>query len=202
MADYNRRFAREPLTQHDAHRPLLAHEDLTRVFTWQEDRRLTDNLTLHYKRVMYIVEASAAAEAARGKRVAVIEAEDGTVRLEYRGQQLAARAFPKDARVSQAAVVENKLLSGALLAIQTKQRERDARALEDRKLTLREEDLFRKSLGKAGLEHRRSREPEKAVPPHPLLGRALAWAEDLAAAEEAKPRRASRAAQGLTSARR
>jgi hypothetical protein len=73
------------------------------LFTWQEERRLTDNLTLHYKRVMYIVEACAAAEAARGKRVAVIETEDGAVRVEFRGEPLAARAFPKDARVSQAA---------------------------------------------------------------------------------------------------
>lgn len=40
----------------DAHRPLLPHENLSRVLTWQEGRRLTDNLTLHYKRVMYIME--------------------------------------------------------------------------------------------------------------------------------------------------
>ncbi len=69
MADFNRRFAREPLNPHDKHRPLLSHEDLMRVFTWQEERRLTDNLTLHYKRVMCIVESSEAAESARKARV-------------------------------------------------------------------------------------------------------------------------------------
>jgi hypothetical protein len=30
---YNRRFAREPRSAHDAHRPPLAHEKLERVFT-------------------------------------------------------------------------------------------------------------------------------------------------------------------------
>ena len=56
MADYNRRFAREPQSSHDAHRSMLAHEQLERVFTWQEERRVTENLTLHYKRVMYLLE--------------------------------------------------------------------------------------------------------------------------------------------------
>jgi hypothetical protein len=46
MADYNRRFAREPQSAYDAHRPLLPHETLDRVFTWQEERRVTQNLTL------------------------------------------------------------------------------------------------------------------------------------------------------------
>jgi hypothetical protein len=41
MEDYNRRFGREPQSTHDAHRSLLPHEKLDRVFTWQEERRLT-----------------------------------------------------------------------------------------------------------------------------------------------------------------
>jgi hypothetical protein len=90
-------------------------------------------------------------------RVAVIESEDGAVRFEYRGEPLVARAFPKDARVDQAAVVDNKLLSGALLAIQAKQRERDEDRSKQRKMTLREEDNLLKDRGEAGLETRRSK---------------------------------------------
>ena len=56
IATYNRRFARAPRNPHDAHRPVGGHIDLERVFTWQEQRRLTGNLTLHYKRVMYVVD--------------------------------------------------------------------------------------------------------------------------------------------------
>jgi hypothetical protein len=198
MADYNRRFAREPLNGHDAHRPLRAHENLARVFTWQEERRLTDNLTLHYKRVMYIVEPSATADAARGKRVDVIESEDGAVYLEFRGESLVARAFPKDARVSQAAVVDNKALAGALLDIQAKQRERDQSLLNRRKLTLRDEDHLRKKLGEGGLEHRRAKRTRSArgvedtsAASNPILAHALAWARQLSAAQPA-PARGSR----------
>jgi hypothetical protein len=155
MVDYNRRFAREALNPRDAHRPLLAHDRLTRVFTWQEERRLTDNLTLHYKRVLYVIEPGSVAEAARGKRVTVVESADGDVQFEYRGERLQARAFPKDARVAQAAIVENKILGAALTDIQRQQQERDANTLATKRLTLREEDLMRQAMGEPGLPTRR-----------------------------------------------
>jgi hypothetical protein len=52
----NHRFAREPRSPHDAHRPVRADEDLDVIFTWPEERKLSKNLTLHYKRVTYLVE--------------------------------------------------------------------------------------------------------------------------------------------------
>jgi hypothetical protein len=63
--DYNRRFACIPRQARDAHRALLAHDDLSRVFTLQEDRRLTDNLTLRCKRVLFVVDSTPASEKAR-----------------------------------------------------------------------------------------------------------------------------------------
>ena len=56
MEDYNRRFARAPANSHDAHRPLQDGEDLSFIFTWQEDRTLSRNLTVHFKSVTYLVE--------------------------------------------------------------------------------------------------------------------------------------------------
>ena len=50
QADYNERFGREPLSTHDAHRPVREDEDLERIFTWQEERKLSKNRTRHYKR--------------------------------------------------------------------------------------------------------------------------------------------------------
>src|SRR3954471_11338975 len=50
MADYNRRFERTAKNGHDAHRPLQGDEDLSRVFTWQEERRMSRNLVVHFKR--------------------------------------------------------------------------------------------------------------------------------------------------------
>jgi hypothetical protein len=86
---------------------MLPQENLGRIFSWQEERRLTGALTLHYKRVMYVIEPSPAAEAARGKRVLVREDDGGQVFIEYHGATLPARAFPKDARVQQSAIVDN-----------------------------------------------------------------------------------------------
>jgi transposase len=164
MLDYNRRFARQPQNPHDAHRPMLPQENLERVFSWQEERRLTGALTLHYKRVMYVIEPSPAAEAARGKRVLVREDDGGQVFIEYRGATLAARAFPKDARVHQSAIVDNKLLGHTLTIIQAMQRQRDENTLRAARLTLRDEDLMRQAMGQVGLPHRRAKKIRAPAP--------------------------------------
>ena len=54
------------------------------------------------------------------------ETEDGPVVIEHNGVALPARAFVKDARVTQGDMVNNKALSVALQEIPRRQRERDA----------------------------------------------------------------------------
>jgi hypothetical protein len=144
---YNRKFARVPKSSRDAHLPLLPHDDLGRAFSWQERWRLTNNLTLHYKRVLYVIDPSPTADRARGKRVDVRELEDGTVHIEYRGAELSARAFAKDAHVNPGAIVENKLLGRTLQMIEIAQRQRDEQRLKTKRLTLRDRDKLRKSMG-------------------------------------------------------
>jgi hypothetical protein len=147
MEIHNARFARVPQSEHDAHRPLLPHEHLRQVFTWQEERKMSQNLTLHYKRVMYVVAPSSDAELARGQRVMVSETGDGSVHIEFKGTTLPARDFPKDNRVHQGVIVDNKLLAGALEHIQKRQRQRDADTLANTRLTLREVDIMRTEMG-------------------------------------------------------
>lgn len=118
---------------------------------------MTANLTLHYKRVMYLLEPSDRARAAAGKYVLVRETEDGEVVIEHKGVALPARAFEKDARVRQGAIVDNKVLAAALTDIQRQQQERDARVLATKRMTLREEDLFRQSQGEVLPEERSRR---------------------------------------------
>ena len=62
--DYNRRFARLPRVAHDAHRALQPDENLDDVFCWQETRKVTSQLTLHFKRTLYILEPVSAARTA------------------------------------------------------------------------------------------------------------------------------------------
>ena len=125
MDDYNRRFARAARNDHDAHRPLLEHDRLDDIFTWQEERRVTAQLTVHHKRTMYLLEPTEEAKAAARKRVTVVEYEDGGVSIRYRGVALAARPFHKDGCVTQGSIVENKLLSGALTEIRKRQQQKE-----------------------------------------------------------------------------
>jgi hypothetical protein len=142
MADYNRRFARAPRNDHDAHRPLTERDCLDDIFTWQEQRRVTAQLTVHHKRTMYLLEPTEEAKAAARKRVTVVEYEDGRVSIRFQGVALAARPFHKDGCVTQGAIVENKLLSGALTEIRKRQQQKEYELVKSAK-TKREKRIVR-----------------------------------------------------------
>ena len=212
--DYNRRFARPPKNPRDAHRQLLPHDDLRRIFCWQEQRRLTSNLVLHYKRVLYVVADTPASDKARGKRIDVREDADGTVHLEYHGVELPSRAFAKDAHVNPGAVVENKLLGHTLQVIQNAQRERDETRLETKRMTLRDKDKLRKAMGVTDELHARPKRVRKppTYPAMPLtaassdpdpLARVRAWANEQVQPEDpaAPPVPRARAAASKNSKR-
>jgi transposase len=141
--DYNRRFARAARNDHDAHRSLTEHEHLDDIFTWQEERRVTAQLTVHHKRTMYLLEPTEEAKAAARKRVTVVEYEDGRVSIRFQGVALAARPFHKDGCVTQGAIVENKLLSGALTEIRKRQQQKEKALVQSAK-TKREKRIVRK----------------------------------------------------------
>lgn len=144
---------------------MLGHEKLDRVFTWQEERCVTQNLTLHFKRVMYLLEPSDLTRAVAGKYVLVRETEAGEVVIEHKGVALPARAFEKDVRVRQGAIVDNKALAAALVDIQRQQQERDLRTLATRRMTLRDEELFMKALGEPVERERRGGVSLRPDPP-------------------------------------
>ena len=125
MEDYNRRFGRVARNDHDAHRPLTERDCLDDIFTWQEERRVTAQLTVHHKHTMYLLEPTEEAKAAARKRVTVVEYEDGRVSIRFQGVALAARPFHKDGCVTQGSIVENKLLSGALTEIRKRQQQKE-----------------------------------------------------------------------------
>ncbi|MCP4741103.1 MAG: ISNCY family transposase [Proteobacteria bacterium] len=141
-ADYNRRFARAPRSEHDAHRPLRASDDLDRLFTWQETRKVSKNLTLNYKRVLYLLDETDAARSARGQRVGVEEHEDGAVSFWWGGQELPATAFPKETAVRHVEVVENKRLNAALEFIKAQQQQRVEAKVAKTFTTLRDAKLL------------------------------------------------------------
>lgn len=144
MADYNARFARPPHVAYDAHRPLRPEDDLTEIFTLQETRRITRQLTVHYKRDLYVLEDSVATRRLRGATAVVSEAANGAVTIRANGTSIPARLFPKDsAQLDPGVVVEHKHLDGAFAWIAAQQQQRDAARLANPKLTGREKQRVR-----------------------------------------------------------
>src|SRR5205823_4452562 len=82
------RFAKPPAVAYDAHRPLRPEDDLSALFTLQETRRISRQLTVHYKRDLYLLEDSVATRQLRGATATVSEAEDGTVTIRANGRLL------------------------------------------------------------------------------------------------------------------
>jgi hypothetical protein len=144
MADYNARFARPPRVAYDAHRPLRPDDDLAAIFTLQETRRITRQLTVHYKRDLYVLEDSVATRRLRGTTALVSEAADGTVTIRANGHVVPARLFPKDhAQLDPGVVVEHKHLDGVFEWIAAQQQARDAARLANPKITGREKRRLR-----------------------------------------------------------
>jgi len=148
---FNERVSRPALNPHDAHRPLLDSDVLPEVFTWKEKRKVSKSLTLHYKRVMYLLEDTPQARAAMGCLLDIVEDEHGQVRIRHKGRLLRARSFDKEGHVRQAAIVDNKLLSGALHYAKQLQEQRDASKLSAPSTTKRDKRLLRAKQRKAGL---------------------------------------------------
>src|SRR5213596_2735561 len=144
MADYNRRFATPARVAYDAHRPLLPSEDLTEIFTFQELRRITAQLTVNYKRGLYVLEDSVENRRLRRTTALVSEAADGTVTIRGNGRVLAYRLHPRDhARLAPGVVVEHKHLDGVFAWIAAQQHDRDAARLANPKVTLRAKKRLR-----------------------------------------------------------
>ena len=71
IIDFNKRFGKEPLSTFNAHRPLLADEDLKTSLCWKEDRTVTHNLTVQYNKRLYLIEDTVQNRKLRRKRITI-----------------------------------------------------------------------------------------------------------------------------------
>jgi len=106
--DFNRRFAVVPRSSHNAHRPLLATENLEIILTHQETRTLSKNLTVQYNQVIYQIQSSRPDYALRNAKVTVCENLQGEVTILYQNKPLSYTIYHKPIR--QAEVVDAKTL--------------------------------------------------------------------------------------------
>ena len=109
LADHNRRFAKPPAVTFDAHRPLRPDDDLSALFTLQETRRISRQLTVHYKRDLYVLEDSVDNRRLRGATAVLSEDAESRVTIRANGRVLPVRLYPKDhAQLDPGVVVEHK----------------------------------------------------------------------------------------------
>jgi hypothetical protein len=112
LADFNQRFAVEPRSSVNAHRPLTAKEDLARILTWQETRTLSKNLTLQFEKVVYQIQTVRPTYALRNAQVTVCVNAQEDITILYNGKALSYTLYKQQAK--QAAVISSKQLNQAL----------------------------------------------------------------------------------------
>ena len=121
IAGYNARFGRQPANAKDLHRPLTAADNLDEILTWREVRTVTNNLTLHYDRMMLLLDPTPFARGLARKKVDVVNYPDGRFTVQFEGTPLPFRVFDKIQTVTPAAIVENKRLGAALAMVREHQ---------------------------------------------------------------------------------
>jgi len=110
--DFNRRFALPPRSSHDAHRPLLANDNLEQILSHQETRTLTKNLTLQYDRATYQIQTLRPSYALHNAKVTVCQKANGEVSILYQNKPLDFTLFQSQPR--QAVEVNSKTIDHEL----------------------------------------------------------------------------------------
>lgn len=109
IEDYNRRFAVVPKASTNAHRPLLQEQKLDLIFTIQEFRQLSKNLTFQYKNIIYQIQTEREVYALRRAKVTLLERKDGSLVVLYKGKPLGFRAY--NSQEKQGEIVDSKSLN-------------------------------------------------------------------------------------------
>jgi len=107
--DYNRRFAVQPRSTHDTHRPLLKTENLDMIFTHQKTGTLSKNLTVQSNKIIYQIQSDRPDYTLRKAIVTLCENAKGEVAILYKNDPLPYTIYHKPIR--QAEVVDTKTLN-------------------------------------------------------------------------------------------
>lgn len=128
IADFNRRFAKPPRNDWNAHRPVREDEDLDKILTIREPRKISRSLTLQYDKMIYLIADTLASRRLIGKYIQVYEYPDG--RIELRDEAMGVipyTTYDRLPEVNQGEIVDNKRLGHVLQVAQLMQEQRDSR---------------------------------------------------------------------------
>lgn len=119
---FNEKFGKIPFNNKNLHRPLQKSSDeLDDIFSWQEERTVTNSLTVQYDRVMYLLKPTNVTRDLKRKRVTILDYTDGTLSIRYQGIDLPYSTFDKAQQIKQGEIVSNKRLGAVLGFIQQEQ---------------------------------------------------------------------------------
>lgn len=124
-ADLNARFAKEPRSSFDAHRPVRADESLDEIFTWRVQRKVTQSLTLQHEKLIYLLADTAENRPLIHRYIDVWEYPSGRLEIRADGRVLSYQRYDRLSQVEAGAVVENKRLARALEVARAIQEQRD-----------------------------------------------------------------------------
>src|SRR4051794_34220577 len=118
---YNGRFGRPPANAKDLHRPAPSDDVIDEALAWREVRVVSPNLTLHYDRMMLILDPTLQARALARKQVEVVNYPDGRFAVRHAGCDLPFKMLDKIAVVTPGTIVESKRLGEALAWVRARQ---------------------------------------------------------------------------------
>jgi hypothetical protein len=148
IADYNRRFAKPPKHDHDAHRPVRADEDMDLIFTWREPCCVSQSLTIQYDKVLYLLEDNETNRRLRRKYIEVYHYPDGRIEVRANGGALPYTIYDKLSEINQGAIVSNKRLGHVLQLAQIVQEKRENRRSQSGPTSIEEPRRREKTQGK------------------------------------------------------
>ena len=99
--DFNHRFAVQPKSSYDAHRPLSKSENLAWIFSWRESRTLSNNLTLQFHNIVYQIQLDRPSYTMRKAPVTISLDVHQNVSILYKGNSLPFTTFHKQAKQSE-----------------------------------------------------------------------------------------------------
>lgn len=113
ITDYNQRFAFQPRSDHDAHRPLaFSQQELDQIFSLQETRTVSKNLSIQYNKVIYQIQSNRPSYALRRAQVTVVVSPLEQISILYQGKPLHYTIFHQQPR--QAEIIPTKQLNAHL----------------------------------------------------------------------------------------
>ncbi|WP_238539575.1 ISNCY family transposase [Burkholderia sp. KJ006] len=127
IVDFNRRFAKPPASDYNAHRPLRDDEDLRQILAYRVPRKVTNSLTVQYDRVMYLLEDTAVNRRLIHEYVEVVEYPDGVIEVQADRTVLPHTEYDRITKIDQGAEIDNKRLASALEVVRQVQAIRDDR---------------------------------------------------------------------------